>query len=778
MRAYINCILSWRKLTVALALSVTVALLFQITHLKIIIDTSALLPQAHPYVVATNKVEALFGSKYVVVIGISPRQGDIFQPQVLQATQRITAALMQTPGVIKGNLVSLAARKAKSIIGTEDGFAARQIMPRVPQSAAEFEELRRAVQISPAYQDFIVSRDNKTTAIFAEFADDPEGFNGIINKVTSILDKEKSSDIEIALGGIVPFLSLLEIFSLRWAFFFPLAILVVGLIHFEAFRTIQGLLLPLVTALLAVAWGLGVMGWLRVPLDVFNVTTPILILAIAAGHAVQLLKRYYEEYYRVCGSAALLPAAASRLAVVQSVVGVGAVMIAAGAVAALGFLSLAIFEVRAISTFGIFTGVGVISALILEMTFTPALRSLLPAPGPQAIRQTEARVWSLITETIANWIEKQRAGIYLGIAALVLISLLGASRVVIDNSIKSFFAQDIEFQESDRRLNEKLGGTNTLYVLVEGDQPDAIKAPAVLHAIEAIQRFVEQRAEVGKTISLVDFVKRMNQAAHGDDPAYFKVPDDRSLVAQYLLLYSMSGEPGDFDSFVDNDYRAASITVFLKTDSSAVVQELIASVNAHAAQFFPPGVRVAVGGSVAETAALNDAMVRGKVLNVLQFSIVVLVISAIVLRSWLGGVLVVIPLLLTFLANFGLMGWSGMLFNIPNALSATMVVGIGADYAIYLIFRLREELARPGVSEAEAFREALRTAGKACLFVAAAVIGGYGVLYFSFGFYVHTWLATLIGASMLVSVFVTLTLVPALILTFRPKFVFGARCDR
>lgn len=107
-----------------------------------------------------------------------------------------------------------------------------------------------------------------------------------------------------------------------------------------------------------------------------------------------------------------------------------------------------------------------------------------------------------------------------------------------------------------------------------------------------------------------------------------------------------------------------------------------------------------------------------------------------------------------------------------------MVVGIGADYAIYLIFRLREELARPGVSEAEAFREALRTAGKACLFVAAAVIGGYGVLYFSFGFYVHTWLATLIGASMLVSVFVTLTLVPALILTFRPRFIFGAQCDR
>src|SRR5262249_45483961 len=107
-----------------------------------------------------------------------------------------------------------------------------------------------------------------------------------------------------------------------------------------------------------------------------------------------------------------------------------------------------------------------------------------------------------------------------------------------------------------------------------------------------------------------------------------------------------------------------------------------------------------------------------------------------------------------------------------NSLTAAMVVGIGADYAIYLIFRLREELKRH-TDEADAVRATLRTAGKASLFVASAVTGGYAVLALSIGFYPHIWMAILICVPMLVSVFSTLILVPSLLLVPRPAFVFA-----
>src|SRR5262249_40309275 len=142
-----------------------------------------------------------------------------------------------------------------------------------------------------------------------------------------------------------------------------------------------------------------------------------------------------------------------------------------------------------------------------------------------------------------------------------------------------------------------------------------------------------------------------------------------------------------------------------------------------------------------------------------------------VFRSLAAGWLVIVPLVLTVVVNFGLMGLTGIPLNIDNSLTAAMVVGIGADYAIYFLFRLREELERTR-NEELAIRTTLRTAGKATLFVASAVAGGYAVLLFSFGFYEHIWMAILIGVAMIVSCFATLTLLPALLLATRPGFVF------
>jgi outer membrane lipoprotein-sorting protein len=143
----------------------------------------------------------------------------------------------------------------------------------------------------------------------------------------------------------------------------------------------------------------------------------------------------------------------------------------------------------------------------------------------------------------------------------------------------------------------------------------------------------------------------------------------------------------------------------------------------------------------------------------------------------LAGLLILVPLTLAVLANFGLMGLTGIRLNIATAVISAMAVGIGADYAIYLISRLREELAR-GVDERVAFRGALVTAGKAILFVASAVAGGYGVLVFSYGFYIHMWLALLIATAMLVSSLGALTILPSLIIACRPRFVFGSAPPR
>ena len=123
----------------------------------------------------------------------------------------------------------------------------------------------------------------------AEFKDTPGGFRSMIAKVTPIVERERDASVEINIGGLPSFLSRIEVFSERMAFLLPISLVVVGLVLYRAFRSGQGLILPLTTAGLAVAWGVGVMGASGIPMDVFNASTPILILAVASGHAAEFL---------------------------------------------------------------------------------------------------------------------------------------------------------------------------------------------------------------------------------------------------------------------------------------------------------------------------------------------------------------------------------------------------------------------------------------------------------------------------------------------------------
>src|SRR6185503_7388527 len=136
----------------------------------------------------------------------------------------------------------------------------------------------------------------------------------------------------------------------------------------------------------------------------------------------------------------------------------------------------------------------------------------------------------------------------------------------IDNNFRLYFRPESAVRVDDRVLNKTFGGTNSIQFLVQTPAADGIKDPRVLQGMERLQAFLESQPDVGKTQSMVDLIKRMNQAMHADDPAFHTVPESQDLVAQYLFLYSLSGDPQDFDSLVDNDYQRATVWTFVKND--------------------------------------------------------------------------------------------------------------------------------------------------------------------------------------------------------------------
>lgn len=777
-RAYAQWIISHRLFVAIAVLGVTTFLMTRIGKLQMDSNPNLWAPQKHVYVETTNLLEEVFGGRNLTVIGIVPKHGDVYQPAVLQKIKRIQDQVELIPHAIRHNIQSFAARKVKVVKGGPEGMEVRPLMEKVPQTPEEIAAFKQAVASMPIYHNALVSPDGSAAAIVADFKQDETAPNFVTldAPLRKIVEAEKDDTVDIYLGGLPIVGEAAEVQFMKMPMFFGAALLVIMLVQYWSFRSFQGMLLPMLTGILSVIWSMGMMGFVHMHLDPLNTTTPILIMAVAAGHAIQILKRYYEEFARR-RAAGVEPREASVGAVIESMVRVGPVMIVAGVIAVITFFSLATTGIPMVQHFGVFAGCGVIATLIVEMTVIPVVRASLPPPKQlEADREKKVGFIDQFLKKVASNLVGGRAPWIVG-GGLAVIALIGAGvfRLRIDNNFKLYHKPSSELRVHDRVLNDKFGGTNSIQFLVETPNADGIKDPAVLHAMSELQAFLEKQPDVGKTQSIVDMIKRMNQAMHGDEPSAYAVPESHDLVAQYLFLYSLGGDPQDFDSLVDNDYRRATVWTFIKNDSTTYADTIARKAQDVIAKNFPPGVTVRMGGSLPQLIALNDVIVHDKVRNMIQMAVVVFILGAIVLRSLVGGLFVVTPLFAVMLANFGLMGWLNTPLDITAMTTAAMAIGIGADYEIYLLFRFKEELAKSG-NVLTATTTSMLTSGKAILFVAISIAAGYAVLQAS-DFHFYNQLSNMVAATMVISAFFALFFLRALMMLFKPKFVFGEERD-
>ncbi|MFY9270419.1 MAG: MMPL family transporter, partial [Candidatus Manganitrophaceae bacterium] len=497
--------------------------------------------------------------------------------------------------------------------------------------------------------------------------------------------------------------------------------------------------------------------------------TPILIVAMAAGHSVQLLRRFYDELEYAIGMD--VPEPAQKTAVVQATSKMAPVLLTAGGVAAGSFASLVTFRVATFQTFGLLTAFGIVSALILELTLIPALRSLIPPPSGSELETVLRKTFTdRFLGTLARWIAgPEQKWILAGGVAAVLIALIFVNRIVVTNSLRDLFFSGTDLRKDDQVLNQKFGGTSTLNILIITPAPDGLKDPKIMRAIEGLETRLKENPAVGRTESYVDYVKRMRRSFYQDDPKMEQVPDSPEEAAQFLFLYSVSGNPDDFKRLADVGFQNAVILTFLRSDATRLGEQLIQTINEYRAAHFPPDVSIGVAGSVPVTLALNEVIIRGKMWNIVQMILLTFFLSSIIFRSLWGGAVVILPLSLAVLWNFGLMGLTGIPLGISTAAVSAMAVGMGADYAIYLLYRLREELSLNRHLE-RVLLVTLTTAGKAILLIAIAFAAGISLVTFT-GYYFHTE-GILMPVAMLTSAFSAVILIPAIIMTFRPRFIF------
>src|SRR5213083_3511191 len=476
LAGYARWVVRHRRFVLAVVAGLTLLLGRAATRLHVEIDPDNQLPQDHPYIQTLNDLHRLFGDKNLVVVGLFPHDGKVFTPRFLGKLAEVTDRIRKVPGANQSLVQSLAAPQVKDIQGTADGMEVERVMAEPPADQAGADEVRRRALANDAYVGTLVAADGSAAAIQASFELTPvtPGYRHLHTAVLAALKAADDGTFDYRLSGPVVFLSQLSAYAGRMILYFPLALLVIGLVHYEAFRTLQALVLPLVTALLSVLWAVGLMGLLGVPLDPFNTTTPILILAVAAGHAVQVLKRFYEEFERSGDVGEAIVASLGR---------VGPVMIAAGTIAALSFCSLVTFRTATIRTFGLFTGFGILSALVIELTIIPAVRAMLPTPRRrEREREAAAHPWldAFLRASARAASGRGKRRVFAGAALLIAACAVFASRIQIDMSTKREFSAREPVRQDDASINAHFAGTNTLIALVEGTREGSLEEPAVM----------------------------------------------------------------------------------------------------------------------------------------------------------------------------------------------------------------------------------------------------------------------------------------------------------
>jgi len=247
---------------------------------------------------------------------------------------------------------------------------------------------------------------------------------------------------------------------------------------------------------------------------------------------------------------------------------------------------------------------------------------------------------------------------------------------------------------------------------------------------------------------------------------YDKIPDDRNAVAQYFELYSMSGDPDDFEKMVDFPYEHALLTARLNTASTKKMDHVINRVKQKTVN--DPDVSL-VGGFGSILSELAHKVVDGQLLSLGLAIVVVGILLMVLFRSVVAGLISAIPLGVSVTTLFGLMGIFRIELNVATAMLSSIMIGVGVDYTIHYLWRNREER-QNGLDPQAAAKKTLATTGRGIVFNAMSVMVGFVVLLTSsfipvrfFGFLVIVSISScLMGA---------LILIPALCIVIKPKFL-------
>jgi hydrophobe/amphiphile efflux-3 (HAE3) family protein len=746
-----NIILKYKWLIILVTLATTLAIGFQARYVETETDIKKFLPEDMNSSVNMKKIEDIFGGTDMIAILLET--DDVLTEKTLTRVKEISRQFSRLDGIDK----TISLFETKNIYGDYGAMIVDPAVPHIPHTAEKREALRHELRENDLAYELVVSADFRYTAIMGTVQERVRD-DSLIAAVEAIL-REFPGDEKIHRGGMPYIREYIDQDIQRdMSILLPLALVLILIILYLSFREKRGVFLPISVVILSILFTMGIVpvfGW---KLTLISILLPIMLIAIANNYGIHIIARYQELN-------AAHPDWPMNKIVMEIFQRLKYPVLLTGLTTVGGILGLLAHTIIAARQMGMAAAIGISFALLISLTYLPVVLSLMKKGKVQKLHlNPEQKSWldrSLFF--IGIRIAKHPGKILWGAGILALIASLGIFLIEVDTNPESYFPKKHPIAISSKIINERFGGSLNVAVEFEGD----IKNPDLLKRMDFYERELKDHPGVGQVISIASIIRKMSKALNDEnEPGYDMIPDSRQAVAQYLELYAMSGDPEDFEQFVNFDYTRALLVIRVNDGSNAVIKSVLEKVESLTEN---DETRTLIGGYALTTVELADLIVSGQSISLIYAVLVVGILLMIIFRSFAAGIFSSFPLALAILLLFGLMGYLGIQLDIATAMLSSIMIGVGIDYTIHYLWRFREERLK-GLDDHEAVIRTLTTTGRGITFNAVSVMIGFSVLFFStfvpirlFGFLiVVSILSCLLGA---------LVFVPALILIWKPKFL-------
>jgi len=566
----------------------------------------------------------------------------IFNYTALKAISNITNDIEKITGVDK----VLSITNSSIFEGSEDGFNIINPLETIPQDKKELKKIEQEITSEPLLEGQIISKNAKATSIIIQLLPDydtDKTTRPIINKINEIVSQNKNGD-ETFLGGLLVISkAYADILKHDLIVFTALSLLISFIVLFIIFRNIKGIYIPISVVMISTTLSVALMAITGQKLNVLNNIIPPFLLVYGLADSIHQINRYYEEvgkgHHKMASLKNML--AAMTLACLMTSVTTAA-----------GFGANYTAQISIVKKFGLLAAGAVLIAYIVTIIFVPVALSFHKEPKSGIKKDLDSGFMGKVLVWISKVNDKHRRLVLLLTLLFTILAIWGTSKVKVEYRMLQELKSTHPVSIANQEMEDNMSGVIPLEIAVYSDEEGEMKNPELLKEMDKLTTFIKKQPGVTNVLNFMDLIKRMNKAFHNEDPKYYTIPDNRNLIAQYLLLYSMSGGEDITGRILTEDYSKMRISIALKDVGSEAFFKLLKRIKDYQKTLnIPKGITIHyTGSSVIVNKALKhviwDLLDSFAVAFILVFLLVFIEFSSIRLAA-LSMVPTVLPMIFT-----------------------------------------------------------------------------------------------------------------------------------